>query len=124
MRVSPCGFDGPVNGDIFRTYVERVLVPTLRPGDVVVMDNLGSHKSQHVRHAIRSAGAHLLFLPPYSPDLNPIEQAFAKLKHWMRNAATRSRDTLWRTVGTILNRFTADECANYLKNAGYASVKT
>ncbi len=119
---APWAFDGPVNGSIFRTYVERVLVPTLRPGDVVVMDNLGSHKSQAVRQALRSAGAHLLFLPPYSPDLNPIDQAFAKLKHWMRTAAPRSRDTLWRSVGTILKRFTPDECANYLKNAGYASV--
>lgn len=115
-------FDGPVNGDIFRTCIERVLVPTLRPGDVVVMDNPGSHKTQAVRRAIRSAGAHLLFLPPYSPDLNPIEQAFAKLKHWIRTAAPRSRDTLWHSVGTILDRFTSDECANYLKNAGYASV--
>lgn len=120
---APWVFDGPVNGDIFRTYVKRVLVPTLRSGDVVVMDNLGSHKSQAVRDAIRSVGAHLLFLPPYSPDLNPIEQAFAKLKHWMRDAATRSQETLWRTVGTILDRFTPNECANYLKNAGYASVK-
>ena len=132
---APWVFDGPVNGDIFRIYVERVLVPTLRPGDVVVMDNLASHKGQAVRQAIRSAGAHLLFLPPYSPDLNPIEHnrgltrthgvrplIFAKLKHWMRTAAPRSRDTLWRSVGTILNRFTPDECANYLKNAGYASV--
>lgn len=119
---APWVFDGPVNGDIFRTYVERVLVPTLRPGDVVAMDNLGSHKGQAVRQAIRSAGAQLLFLPPYSPDLNPIEQAFAKLKHWMRTAETRSRDTFWSSVGTILNRFTPDECANYLKNAGYASV--
>ena len=117
-------FDGPVNGDIFRTYVEQVLVPTLRPGDVVVMDNLGSHKSQAVRQAIRAAGAHLLFLPPYSPDLNPIEQAFAKLKHWMRRAAARSRETLWRAVGAILDRFTPEECSNYLTNAGYASVKT
>ena len=115
-------FDGPVKGDIFRAYVERVLVPTLCPGDVVVMDNLASHKGQAVRQAIRSAGAHLLFLPPYSPDLNPIEQAFAKLKHGMRTAAPRSCDTLWRSVGTILNRFTPDACANHLKNAGYASV--
>jgi transposase len=120
---APWVFDGPVNGDIFRTYVERVLVPTLAPGDVVVMDNLGSHKSQAVRRAIRQVGAHLLFLPPYSPDLNPIEQAFAKLKHWMRKTASRSRDSLWRAVGAIIDRFTPDECANYLKNAGYASVK-
>jgi transposase len=111
-------FDGPVNGDIFRTYVERVLVPTLSPFDVVVMDNLGSHKSQ----AVRRAGAHLLFPPPYSPDLNPIEQAFSKLKHWMRIAAARTRHTLWRTVGAILGRFTPQECANYFRNAGYASV--
>lgn len=121
---APWVFDGPVNGDIFRTYVEHELAPTLKPGDVVVMDNLGSHKSQAVRKAIRAVGAHLLFLPPYSPDLNPIEQAFAKLKHWMRKTATRSRDTLWRAVGEILDRFTPDECANYLTNAGYASVKT
>ena len=112
------------HGDIFRTYVERVLVPTLRPGEVVVMDNLASHKSQAVRHAIRSAGAHLLSLPPYSPDLNRIEQAFAKLKHWMRKVASRSRDTLWQTVGMILDRFTPNECANCIENAGYASVKT
>lgn len=94
---APRVFDGPVNGDIFRTCIERVLVPTLRPGDVVVMDNLASHKTQAVRGAIRSAGAHLLFLlflPPCSPDLNPIEQAFARLKHWIRTAAPRSRDTL------------------------------
>jgi transposase len=104
--------------------VERVLVPTLNAGDIVVMDNLGSHKSQAVRQAIRAAGAHLLFLPPYSPDLNPIEQAFSKLKHWMREAGARTRDTLWRAVGTILDRFTPEECANYFQNAGYASVKT
>ncbi len=121
---APWVFDGPVNGDIFRTYVERVLVPTLAPGDIVVMDNLGSHKSQAVRRAIRNAGAHLLFLPPYSPDLNPIEQAFSKLKHWMRNTAARTRETLWRAVGAILDRFTPDECANYFESAGYASVKT
>lgn len=121
---APWVFDGPVNGDIFRTYVERVLVPTLNAGDIVVMDNLGSHKSQAVRQAIRAAGAHLLFLPPYSPDLNPIEQAFSKLKHWMRNAGARTRDTLWRAVGAILDQFTSEECANYFQNAGYASVKT
>lgn len=117
-------FDGSVNGAIFRTYVECVLVPTLRLGDVVVMDNLGSHKSPPVRKAIRAAGAHLLFLPPYSPDLNPIEQAFAKLKHWLRKAAPRSRETLWKSVGAILETFTPTECANYLSTAGYASVLT
>lgn len=120
---APWVFDGPVNGDIFRTYVEHVLAPTLKTGDIVVMDNLGSHKSQAVRKAIREAGAHLLFLPPYSPDLNPIEQAFSKLKHWMRNAGARTRETLWRTVGNILDLFTSQECANYFENAGYASVK-
>jgi len=120
---APWVFDGTVNGDIFRTCVECVLAPTLAPGDVVVMDNLGSHKSQAIRRAIRAARAHLLFLPPYSPDLNPIEQAFAKTKHWLRNAAARCRETLWRTVGSILNRFTPSECANYFQNAGYASVK-
>ena len=119
---APWVFDGPVNGDIFRTYVEKVLVPTLKPGDVVVMDNLGSHKSVAVRKAIRDAGAHLLFLPPYSPDLNPIEQAFAKLKHWLRDASARSRETLWRAVGNILDRFTPEECENYMKAAGYGSV--
>lgn len=121
---APWVFDGPVNGDIFRTYVDRVLVPTLKPGDVVVMDNLGSHKSAAVRKAIRKAGAHLMFLPPYSPDLNPIEQVFAKLKHWLRDARTRDRETLWRKIGAILEKFTPQECANYLENAGYASVKT
>ena len=88
------------------------------------MDNLGSHKSQSVRKAIRAAKAHLLFLPPYSPDLNPIEQTFAKLKHWIRKTAARSQETLWRAVAMVLDRFTPQECANYLTNAGYASVKT
>jgi transposase len=121
---APWVFDGPVNGDVFRTYVEKVLVPTLSPGDVVVMDNLASHKGVAVRRAIRKAGAHLLFLPPYSPDLNPIGQAFAELKHWLRNARTRSRDTLCRAVRAVLDRISPEEYANYLKNAGYASVKT
>lgn len=121
---APWVFDGPVNGEIFRTYVEKVLAPTLKPGDIVVMDNLGSHKGEAVRRAIRTAGSHLLFLPPYSPDLNPIEQAFAKLKQWLRDAAARSRKTLWRTIGDILDRFSPEECANYIPNAGYASVKT
>ena len=121
---APWVFNGPVNGDIFRTYVERVLVPTLVPGDVVVMDNLGSHKSQTLRRAIRAAGAHLLFLPPHSPDLNPIKQAFSKLKHWMQSAAARTREPLGRTVGSTLDQFTPAECTNYFKNAGYASVYT
>lgn len=121
---APWVFDCPVNANIFRTYVERALAPTLNPGDVVVMDNLGSHKGVAVRKAIRIAGAHLLFLPPCSPDLNPIEQAFAKIKHWARKAAARSRDTLWREIGSILGTISENECANYFANAGYGSVKT
>jgi transposase len=114
--------DGPVNGEAFRAYVEQLLVPTLSPGDVVVMDTLGSHKGRAVRDAIRSAQAHLLFLPPYSPDLNPIEQVFAKLKHMLRDAAERTLEATWRRIGTLLDRFTPKECSNYLVNAGYASI--
>ena len=119
---APLVIDGPINGDWFRLYVEDVLAPTLSPGDVVVMDNLGSHKGRAARAAIRARGAHLLFLPPYSPDLNPIEQVFAKLKHLMRKAQPRSLETTWRKVGELLDRFTPQECANYLANSGYASV--
>ena len=118
---APCVLDGPINGDAFRAYVEQFLVPTLAPGDVVVMNNLGSHKSTAVRRAIRQAGTHLLFLPPYSPDLNPIEQVFAKLKHLLRNAAERTTEATWRRIGALLDRFSPSECANYFKNAGYAS---
>jgi transposase len=96
-----------------------VLAPALRPGDVVVMDNLGSHKGSAIRRAIRAAGARLLFLPPYSPDLNPIEQAFAKLKTLIRKAEERTVDGLWRCIGGSLKAFTPRECANYLRNAGY-----
>lgn len=119
---APCVFNGPINGELFRAYVEQILVPTLRPGDVVVMDNLGSHKASPVRKAIRAAGAHLLFLPPYSPDLNPIEQVFAKLKHLMRTASERTVDAVWKRLGTVLDAFSPSECANYLRNAGYASA--
>lgn len=119
---APFVLDGPVNGAAFRAYVEQVLVPTLAPGDVVVMDNLGSHKGAAVRAAIRAAGAHLLFLPAYSPDLNPIEQVFSKLKHLLRNAAERTMEATWKRIGQLLDCFSPDECANYLKNAGYASV--
>ena len=118
---APCVLDGPVNGDAFRAYVEQLLVPTLAPGDVVVMDNLASHKGAAVRKAIRQARAHLLFLPPYSPDLNPIEQVFAKLKHLLRDAAERTAEATWRRIGVLLDRFSPSECANYFKNAGYAS---
>lgn len=119
---APCVFDGPINGRSFAAYVEQVLVPTLQPGDIVILDNLGSHKGQPVRAAIRRAGARLFFLPPYSPDLNPIEQVFAKLKQLMRAAAMRTVDATWKAAGQILKKFNTDECRNYLVNAGYAST--
>ena len=100
---------------------QKVLLPTLRPGDIVVMDNLGSHKSKAVRQLIRSVGAKLFFLPKYSPDLNPIEQVFAKLKHLLRKAAARTVDAVCAAIGELLHAFTSEECANYLKNSGYRS---
>lgn len=120
---APCVLDGPVNGAAFQAYVEQILVPTLSPGDIVIMDNLGSHKGAAVRRAIEHIGAHLLYLPPYSPDLNPIEQLFAKLKALLRKAATRSLDALWRAIGELLDRFQPKECANYFANSGYLSPK-
>lgn len=119
---APCVFDGPINGDSFRAYVEQILVPTLKPGDVVVLDNLGSHKGYAVRAAIRAAGAHLLFLPPYSPDLNPIEQVFSKLKTLLRKAAERTVEATWRRIGDLLGNFAPNECANYFRNSGYGSI--
>jgi transposase len=119
---APCVLDGPVNGESFRAWVEHMLVPTLEPGDVVVLDNLGSHKGRAVRAAIRAAGAHLLFLPPYSPDLNPIEQVFAKLKHLLRKAGARTASAVTTAIGILLDTFAPQECANYLSNAGYAST--
>ena len=119
---TPCVIDGPVNGRSFAAYIEQFLVPTLAPGDIVIMDNLGSHKGQPVRRAIRKAGARLLFLPPYSPDLNPIEQVFAKLKTLLRKADERTVEATWRRIGALLDAFSPDECANYLRNSGYASV--
>jgi len=121
---APCVFDGPINGQCFRAYVEQLLVPVLMPGDIVVMDNLGSHKSAAVGSMIRAAGARLWFLPPNSPDLNPIEQAFAKIKHWMRMAQKRTIEDTWRHLGTLVQTIEPAECQNYLANAGYASVKT
>jgi len=118
---APCVLDQPVNGQSFTDYVEQFLVPTLSPGDVVIMDNLSSHKQPAIRKAIRSAGARLLFLPPYSPDLNPIEQVFAKLKHLMRKAAERSHEATWRRIGSLLHAFSPTECRNYLRNSGYGS---
>lgn len=120
----PCVFDGPINGDCFRAYVEQVLVPTLKAGDIVIMDDLGSHEGAAVRNLIRAAGAKLRFLPPYSPDLNPIEQAFSKIKHWMRQAQKRTVTDTWRHTGELVATIKSDECANYLANAGYASIKT
>ena len=119
---APWVLDGPINGKAFQTYVEQVLAPTLHPGDVVIMDNLSSHKAPAIRAAIRAAGAKLFFLPPYSPDLNPIEQVFAKLKHLMRKAAERTVEATWRRIGALLDHFTPEECANYLVNSGYAST--
>ena len=119
---APCVFDGPINGELFLVYIEQVLTPTLSPGDVVILDNLGSHKAKAARAAVRARGAHLLFLPPYSPDLNPIEQVFAKLKHLMRKAQPRNVETTWRKAGQLLDLFAPEECANYLRNSGYGSV--
>jgi transposase len=117
---APWLLEGPIDGGSFRTYVERVLVPTLRPGDIVIMDNLGSHKGKAVRALIRAAGAKLLFLPKYSPDLNPIEQVFAKLKHLLRKAAARTLEAICAAIGEILGAFTPAECANYFTNSGYS----
>ena len=117
---APWLIDGPINGERFLLYVEEVLAPTLSPGDIVIMDNLGSHKSKAVRTAIRATGAHLIFLPKYSPDLNPIEQVFAKLKHSLRKIAARTIDTVCAAIGQILGTFSSEECANYFRNAGYS----
>jgi transposase len=120
---APFVFDQPINAASFTAWVEEHLCPTLMPGDIVVMDNLSSHKKPAVRAAIRARGARLLFLPPYSPDLNPIEQVFAKLKHLLRKAAERSVETTWRRIGTLLNAFPPHECANYLRNSGYGAAE-
>jgi transposase len=119
---APWVLDGPINAEAFTTYVEKVLVPTLRPGDLVTMDNLGSHKGKAVRRAIRCAGAKLFFLPKYSPDLNPIEQVFAKLKHLLRKAAARTVEAVVAAIGDLLGTYTAHECANYFANAGYERI--
>ena len=122
-RISaPWVIDGPINGELFTLYVEKILAPTLARGEIVIIDNLGSHKGKPARNAIRSRQAHLLFLPPYSPDLNPIEQVFAKLKHLLRAAEPRDVEATWRKVGDLLDLFSSEECANYLKNSGYVSV--
>jgi transposase len=117
---APWLLKGPIDGESFRTYVENVLVPTLREGDIVIMDNLGSHKGKAVRALIRAAGAKLFFLPKYSPDLNPVEQVFAKLKHLLRKAAARTPETICAAIGEILRAFTPNECPNYFTNSSYA----
>ena len=117
---APWLFEGPIDGESFATYVEKVLLPTLWQGDIVIMDNLGSHRGKIIRRLIRSAGAKLFLLPKYSPDLNPIEQVFSKLKHLLRKAAARTVETVCAAIGQLLGTFTKDECANYFKNSGYA----
>ena len=120
--VAPMVLDGPINGVAFQAYVEQVLAPELRPGDTVIMDNLGSHKVPGVRAAIEAGGGRLLYLPPYSPDFNPIENAFSKLKALLRKAAERSVEGLWAAIGTAVSAFSPHECANYLAAAGYDSA--
>ena len=117
--VAPFVLDGPINRAAFEAYVEKVLVPALRPGDVVILDNLSSHKGPHVRALIEAAGAQLLYLPPYSPDFNPIENAFAKLKALLRKAAERTIEGLWHVIGQLIETFSPHECANYFTAAGY-----
>ncbi|MGA2045977.1 MAG: IS630 family transposase [Roseiarcus sp.] len=117
---APCLFDGPINGERFRAYVEQFLTPTLKPGDVVILDNLGSHKGKAVRRAIRDVGARLVFLPKYSPDLNPIEQVFAKFKTLLRKVGARSYEAVSQACAQILTQYPPEECAAYIRNAGYA----
>lgn len=116
---APCVFDGPINGEKFRAYVEQILVPTLRPGDIAVMDNLAAHKIAGVREAIEAAGAERRFLPPYSPDMDPIEQVFAKVKNTLRKMARRTVDALWNAIGVAIDDFSPTECVNYFQSAGY-----
>jgi transposase len=117
--IAPWVIDAPMNRVIFEAYVETQLAPALKPGDVVILDNLSSHKSERAETLIRNRGAWLLFLPPYSPDLNPIEMAFSKLKAYLRAAAARTIDDLWKTIGSICALFTSEECSNYFEAAGY-----
>ena len=119
---APCVLDGPINGEIFLAYVEQFLVPTLKPNDIVIMDNLSAHKVKGVRSAIEAAGAKLVYLPPYSPDFNPIEMVFAKLKARLRKAAARTIPQLWLAIADSLDDFAPHECANFFKAAGYDPV--
>lgn len=117
--LAPGVFDGAINGELFLAYVEQILLPTLKAGDIVIMDNLSSHKKAAVRRAIEQAGATLMFLPPYSPDLNPIEQVFAKLKSLLRAKALRTVDALWKALGSISDCVSPQECKNFIRHAGY-----
>jgi transposase len=119
---APTVIDGAIDGALFRAYVEQQLVPTLGPGDIVVMDNLAAHKVAGVRAAIESVGARVVYLPPYSPDFNPIELAFAKLKWLLRSAAARTMDRLWTLLGDLIPIFRPDECRNYLRHCGYTAT--
>lgn len=118
---APCVFDGPINGVAFKAWIEQALAPELQDGDIVILDNLSSHKVAGVREAIEAKGAKLVYLPPYSPDLNPIEQVFAKLKHCLRKAAARTVEALHNAIGELLNEFSPNECKNYIKNSGYSN---
>ena len=120
--IAPLVIEQAMNAAIFEAWVEQSLVPNMPKNAIVVMDNLSAHKGKKVRHLIEAAGGEALYLPPYSPDLNPIEQAFSKLKHWLRNAQERTTQNLWDMIGIILEHFRPDECARYFKNSGYRSV--
>ena len=119
---APGVFDGAIDGESFRAYIEQILVPTLHPGDLVIADNLGAHKVAGIQRAIQAAGATLWYLPPYSPDLNPIELCFAKLKALVRTARCRSTETLWPFLGECLAHFSPDECRNYFRHCGYGGA--
>ena len=119
---APMVVDGPMDGELFLAWVEQFLCPTLQTGDIVILDNLSSHKVEGVQQAIAAVGARVLYLPPYSPDLNPIEKLFSKLKTFLRKAATRSTEELWKQIGVLLNTLTPSECANYLASSGYVST--
>jgi len=119
---APMVIDGPMDGELFLAWVEQFLCPTLQPGDIVILDNLSSHKVEGVQQAVAAVGATVLYLPPYSPDLNPIEKLFSKLKTLLRKAALRATEELWKEIGALLNMLTASECANYFASSGYVST--
>jgi len=117
---APLVVDGAINGEVFLAYTQQQLAPTLKSGDIVIMDNLSSHKVAGVREAIEAAGAHLVYLPPYSPDFNPIEQVFSKLKALLRKYGERTVDALWNRLGNLLDHFSRSECGNYFRHCGYS----